>query len=144
MTAAHVPYPEPAHRVLVVALVFIERDGALLLVKQEEGPGYWSLPGGAMEAGEAIDQAAIREVKEETSLDVRLKRLVGLYSKPGEDALAACFEGEVLGGTLRPDHEISRCGFFGYDDLPTPTRAHLSQRIVDFRSGLPYAVIRTQ
>lgn len=60
-----------------------------MLVRQNYGQGYWSLPGGKMEAGESIDQAAIREVKEETGLDIRLKRVVGLYSKPGENAIVA-------------------------------------------------------
>jgi ADP-ribose pyrophosphatase YjhB (NUDIX family) len=128
----------------VVALVFIEQDGSLLLAKQRYGRCYWSLPGGTMEPGEPIDETARREVKEETGLDIRVGRLVGLYSKPGEAALAVCFAGEVVGGTLRPGHEISQCRFFPYDALPGPVREHMHQRLEDFRSDLPFAVVRTQ
>ena len=130
--------------VTVVALVFIQQGDAILLVKQGYGEQYWSLPGGKMEPGESIDEAAIREVMEETGLDVRLKRVVGLYSKPNEDGLAVCFEGEVLGGILKADHEITECRYFPYDRIPEATREHLRQRIEDFRGNFPYAVIRTQ
>ncbi len=131
-------------RVTVVALVFIQQERSILLVKQSYGNQYWSLPGGAMEPGESIDQAAIREVKEETGLDIRLIRVVGLYSKPNESALAVCFEGQVLGGSLNADNEIAECRFFSFGSLPEPTRHHLHQRIADFRADLPYTVIRTQ
>jgi len=131
--------------VTVIALVFIQQDDAILLVKQNYGEQYWSLPGGKMEPGESIvDEAAIREVKEETGLDVRLRRVVGLYSKPNEDGLAVCFEGEVLGGTLKADHEITECRYFPCDRIPEATREHLRQRIEDFRRDLPHSVIRTQ
>ncbi len=98
--------------VTVVVLVFIQQGDAILLVKQNYGKQYWSLPGGVMEPGESIGDAAIREVKEETGLDVRLKRVVGLYSKPSENGLAVCLEGEVVGGTLKADHEITKCRYF--------------------------------
>ena len=124
MTLAHI---------VVTALVFIEQEGKLLLVQQDYGARYWSLPGGVMEAGESVDQTAIREVKEETGLDIQLKRVVALYSKPHENGLAVCFEGEVTGGVLAPDNEISACGYFHPDALPEPVRPHLRQRIEDYR-----------
>jgi len=130
--------------VTVVVLVFIQQDDAILLVRQDYGNQYWSLPGGMMEPGESIDEAAIREVREETGLGIRLKRVVGLYSKPREDGLAVCFEGEVVGGTLKADHEIIECRYFPYDHLPEATREHLRQRIEDFRSDFSHVVIRTQ
>ena len=131
-------------RLVVVALAFIAKDDAILLVKQNYGKRYWSLPGGVVEPGESVDQAAIREVKEETGLEIRDKRVVGLYSKPGEDALAITFEGEVVGGNLKPSNEISDCCYFQFDHLPQPIRDHLQDRINDFRRKLSYAVFRTQ
>ncbi|MDX9955092.1 MAG: NUDIX domain-containing protein [Anaerolineae bacterium] len=124
MTLAHI---------VVTVLVFIEQEGQLLLVQQNYGARYWSLPGGVMEAGESIDQTAIREVKEETGLDIRLKRIVALYSKPRENGLAVCFAGEVTGGVLAPDNEIIACGYFSPAALPEPVRPHLRQRIEDYR-----------
>ncbi|MEW5872842.1 MAG: NUDIX domain-containing protein [Chloroflexota bacterium] len=132
------------HKTIVAAFVFIQEAGAILLVKQGYGQQYWSLPGGVMEEGESIDQAAMREVREETGLDIRLGRLVGLYSKPGEDALAVTFAGEVIGGELRADMEIVAARYFLLAELPENIRGHLRQRLADFQAGLPNAVIRTQ
>ena len=134
----------------VTALVFIARGDKLLLVRQSYGKRYWSLPGGSMESsqsgrGESIEQAAVREAKEETGLDVRLTRLVGLYSKPAQDALAVCFEAEVVGGSVQEaTDEIVECGYFRPDALPEPIRAHLRERIEDWKRGLAHAVWRTQ
>jgi 8-oxo-dGTP diphosphatase len=136
----------------VTALVFIARGDELLLVRQSYGQRYWSLPGGSMEHGESVEQAAVREAKEETGLDVRLTRLVGVYSKPAQDALAICFAAEVVGGSvheatdaaLASRDEIVECAFFSPDALPEPVREHLYQRIADWQRGLAHAVWRTQ
>jgi 8-oxo-dGTP diphosphatase len=132
----------PRH--VVVVLVFIRQDDRILLVRQDYGSGYWSLPGGSMEHGESIDEAAVREVKEETSLDVRIMRVVGLYAKPKEEAIAITLEAEVTGGTLQADNEIDECCFFPVDQLPQPIREHLRERVADFCRELPSAVMRTQ
>jgi 8-oxo-dGTP diphosphatase len=133
----------PRH--IVVALVYICKDDAMLLVKQNYGPEYWSLPGGVVELGESIEEAAIREAGEETGLQVRIKRVVGLYSKPGEGSLAVTFEAEVMGGTLDPAcNDVSDCRYFPLDALPEHAREHLRQRVDDYRRRLPYAVIRAQ
>ena len=132
-------------RLVVAALVLIPAGEAILLVKQSYGKHYWSLPGGAMEPGESLEHAAVREVREETGLDVRLKRVVGLYSTPSVGTLAVTFEGEVVGGTLtRATNETSDCRYFPVDRLPEPVREHLRQRIDDFRQGVPHAIVRTQ
>lgn len=129
----------------VTALVFIARDGQVLLVRQSYGKRYWSLPGGSMEHGESVEQAAVREAKEETGLDVRLTRLVGVYSKPAQNALAVCFEAEVVGGSIQEaTDEIVECGYFRPEALPEPIRGHLRERIADWRQGLPHAVWRSQ
>lgn len=77
-----------------------------------------------VEYGESIDQAAIREDKEETGLIIRIKRVVGLYTKKDEAALAVTFEGEIIGGTLAPQNAVSDCQYFHFDMLPA-ARAHL-------------------
>jgi ADP-ribose pyrophosphatase YjhB (NUDIX family) len=133
---------QPRH--LIVVLVFIRQGDSILLVKQNYGQQYWSLPGGMVELGESLEQAAAREVHEETGLETRVKRVVGLYSNPAENALAVTFEAQVVGGELRPAHEISECRYFPLDNLPALIRPHLRQRVEDFRRGLPHAVWRTQ
>ena len=132
-------------RFAVVALVFIRKGDSILLVRQNYGQRYWSLPGGSMEPGESVDQAAVREVKEETGLDVRLTRLVGIYTKVQEGALAVCFEGEVIGGTLRETtNETSACRYFAAGHLPRPIREHLCERVDDWRRDVPGAIWRGQ
>jgi 8-oxo-dGTP diphosphatase len=127
----------------IAALVFIQKNGTILLVRQSYGNRYWSLPGGMVEHGESVDQAAIREVKEETGLEVRIKRLVGVYSLPASNSIAITFEAEIIGGVLAPDHEVSACQYFQFENLPY-AREHLRQRVDDFRQGIPTAVMRTQ
>ena len=129
----------------VTALVFIARGERILLVRQGYGERYWSLPGGSMEPGESVQEAAVREVKEETGLDVRLTRLVGIYSKPALDSLAVCFEAQAVGGSpLEATNEVVEWRYFPADDLPRPIRPHLHQRVADWRRGEPDAVWRSQ
>ncbi len=128
----------------VVALVFITNDAGLLLVEQNSGQKYWSLPGGRVESNETIEQAAIREVKEETGLEVRLSRTIGIYLKPEEDGLAITFEGHVEGGILRADAEIRKCEYFPTDRLPSHIRDHFWQRLEDFAESRSDIAFRTQ
>ncbi|ASI99088.1 NUDIX domain-containing protein [Thermococcus celer] len=71
---------------LTVDLVILHGDG-VVLVKRKNEPfkGSFALPGGFVEYGERVEEAAVREAKEETGLDVRLIRLVGVYSDPNRD-----------------------------------------------------------
>lgn len=68
--------------------VFIFDDEAnFILIKRKNDPykGYWALPGGFVEYNESVENAAVREALEETSIDVELLDLVGVYSEPGRD-----------------------------------------------------------
>jgi 8-oxo-dGTP diphosphatase len=129
---------------IVSGFVFLNEGEAILLVKQKYGREYWSLPGGVMEQGESIEQAVIREVKEETGLDICLSRLIGVYSKPDECGLALTFEGIVVGGALQASSEISEAAYFTTDSLPQHVRPHFHQRMRDFLDRQPCAVVRTQ
>ncbi|WP_298500688.1 NUDIX hydrolase [uncultured Methanobrevibacter sp.] len=69
--------------------IFIFDDNLnFILIKRKNDPykGYWALPGGFVDYGEKVENAAIREAKEETSIDVELKNLVNVYSEPDRDS----------------------------------------------------------
>lgn len=132
------------HKKVVAVFAFIVQKGSILLVRQETGNRYWSLPGGVVEAGESLEGTVIREVKEETGLDVRVGRLVAVYSKLSEDAVAVTFCAEVTGGTLHPDNEILECGWFPPDSLPEHAREHLRERVADFTANSAQAFYRAQ
>lgn len=128
----------------VAALVFITSDESLLLVEQDYGLKYWSLPGGLVEENETIEQAAVREVQEETGLDVHLTRTIGVYRKHDIDGLAVTFEAKVNGGVLEAGDEINECRYFSFSNLPTHVRDHFIQRVDDFLAPDSGIVFREQ
>ena len=72
---------------LMVDIVIPDGEGRVLLIQRANDPyeGSWALPGGFVDVGETVEDAAVREAKEETGLDVELLRLVGVYSEPDRD-----------------------------------------------------------
>ena len=93
----------------VSALVW--RDGRLLLVKRSDN-GHWGLPGGFVEPGESVAEAAVREVAEETGYRVELGALVGVYSSPRETVVDYSKGGSKGGvsdtGSLRSDADEAK------------------------------------
>lgn len=68
--------------------IFIHNEkNEFILIKRKNEPfkNHWALPGGFVDYGESVEDAAIREAKEETSIDVELESLIGVYSKPDRD-----------------------------------------------------------
>lgn len=65
----------------------VDREGSpIVLIERKFPPHGWALPGGFVDVGERLEQAVIREAKEETGLEITLKVLLGMYSDPGRDA----------------------------------------------------------
>ena len=99
----------------------VERDGAVLLVRLNYGPrdGHWALPGGLVENDETMEEAAIRETKEETGFDVRLDGLLASWMRPGFPILVVTYRAHIIGGELQiaPD-EASEAAFFPKAELP--------------------------
>lgn len=120
-------------------------DGKILLTQREDFE-VWCLPGGAVEDREAIAEAARREVQEETGLEVRLTRLVGLYSRPNwsEGGFhTAVFAAEPQGGCLNPNpEEVIRADYFTPEGLPQPLLKNHLLMIEDVFSG-DSGVVRT-
>ncbi|NDJ79378.1 MAG: 5'/3'-nucleotidase SurE [Chloroflexi bacterium] len=137
------PYTAPAKEPMMLGVnVVIMRDGKVLLTKREDFH-VWCLPGGHVDPGESLAEAACREVREETGYATRLTRLVGTYSRPRWKSgyHIVSFAGEITGGTPDPDpHEVVEMGFFDPDDLPPLVLGH-RQRILDAVQGAAGLVV---
>jgi ADP-ribose pyrophosphatase YjhB (NUDIX family) len=84
--------PQANSLVAGASAVVADSDGRILLQRRSDS-GNWALPGGVMDIGETLAGCAIREVREETGFDVRIERIVGIYSDPGH--VFAYDDGEV-------------------------------------------------
>ena len=100
--------------------VLAERRGRLLLVKRNHEPhlGEWSFPSGYIDAGEELEEGAVRETKEETGLDIRIDRLLGAYSTRGERVIFIAFAARVVRGRIVVGRECQDVRFFPTDALP--------------------------
>ena len=104
--------------------VFIfDDDFNFILIKRKNNPykDYWALPGGFVEYGESVENAAIREAKEETNIDVELKELVNVYSEPNRDprghtiTIAYIAKGNI--NNRKADSDAKEIGIFSLEKL---------------------------
>jgi ADP-ribose pyrophosphatase YjhB (NUDIX family) len=103
-----------------VTAIVRDTEGALLLVHKTDN-NLWALPGGGVDLGESVSDAVVREVKEETGLDVEVTDLVGVYTNPrhviayddGEvrQQFSLCFRTRLAGGQLTTSSETSEVEF---------------------------------
>ena len=121
--------------------VLIE-GGKVLLVRRGKEPakGAMALPGGIVEYGERLEDCVVREVREETGLETRVLRLVGIFSDPGRDPrghfISALYELERTGGELLAGDDAAETGFYPLDDLPRLAFDHEEMvRAASGRSG---------
>ena len=101
--------------------VVVVRDGQVLLIERKNPPPGWAIPGGFVDYGESAEQAAARELAEETGLHALSLRLLGVYSQPGRDprfhTLSVIYVGDAA-GTVRAGDDAARACWFGRDALP--------------------------
>ena len=118
--------------------IAVMHSGQILLTRREDFE-VWCLPGGAVEPRESLAQAAIRETREETGIDVELTRLVGAYSRPlsrGGGMHLILFAARPVGGALAPDPgEVVEAGYFTGDALPEPMLWGHRQQAIDALAG---------
>jgi len=102
----------------------VRRGDEILLVKRAFDPfkDRWAIPGGFVEFGETVETAVVRELREETGLNVVPKSLFGVYSDPKRDprghTITIVYLCEVIGGTLGGDHEVLEIKYFPVRALP--------------------------
>lgn len=111
-------YPKPA----VAVDIIIESDGNLLLVKRKKDPfkGLLSIPGGFVNLGEKVEDAAKREVYEETNLEVEPIEILGVYSDPQRDprghTISISFIGKAIGGIAKAGDDADSLKWVSLDD----------------------------
>ena len=134
------------------AAVMIVKDGKVLLGKRNDDPekagsqlhgeGTWTLPGGKVDFGETIHNAAIRELKEETDLDAKKLELISVTDEIVHDAhfvsmgfVCTEWEGEVK--TMEPE-EITEWRWFPLDELPSPMFKPSAKMIKNYKENSLY------
>jgi 8-oxo-dGTP pyrophosphatase MutT (NUDIX family) len=120
------------------AAVILDTAGRVLMVKHSYGRLNWELPGGAAEANESPVETALREVREETGLEVVAKYTANVYYDTAEDFVHFVFVCDRVDASAepRPDlAEITACGFWPVDRLPRPISTFTVQRIKDALTG---------
>lgn len=115
---------------VAVGTIITAADSRLVLVRRAIEPGYglWVFPGGFVDRGEEVTSAAIREAREESGLDVRLERLVNIYSYPDAAVVIIVYAATVIGGDLCGDEECLEARLFTPDELPWDELAFRSTR----------------
>jgi ADP-ribose pyrophosphatase YjhB (NUDIX family) len=106
--------PEP-----VAAAIPRDEHGRIWLLRRtlHEGAGRWTFPGGFVELGESIQDAARRETREELEIDIELGELVGVYSRSSERTVLVVFHARAV-GSPRETAEASEVHAFAPGDLP--------------------------
>jgi 8-oxo-dGTP diphosphatase len=104
---------------LVAGTLFTLEGGIVLLRRAvEPAMGKWVFPGGYVDRGESVQDAALRETREESQLEVRLGPLLNVYSYPGSANVIVVYTAEVVGGQLEAADESDEARIFPAQDLP--------------------------
>ena len=97
--------------------------------------GEWSFPSGFVDAGETLEQAAVREAKEETGLDLRILRLLGAYSSPGDPVVFIAYAARVSSGRIAAGAECQDVRYYPLDALPPLAFPHDPAILEAWRDG---------
>ena len=135
-----------------VSAIILTGEG--LLLQRRSDNGLWGLPGGGVEPGESVTEAVVREVREETGLEVVPLRLIGVYSAPEHGQIvtypdgnvihyiSSSFECRVVSGALACSHESLELGWFDPERLPADMVPMHRVRIADALARRGEAFVR--
>lgn len=122
-------------------VVIYEPGRGVVIIRRANEPHGYALPGGFIDEGEQAEAAAIREMKEETGLDVELQGLLGVYSSPHRDprqhTLSVVFAGHAKdANALYAGDDAAGAAFYDLDNLPAPIVFDHAQILRDFQDYL--------
>jgi 8-oxo-dGTP diphosphatase len=106
------------------------KDGKIVMLRRAIEPAYgkWVFPGGYVDRGESLEDAARREAREEIGAEVRLTRLINVYSYTGRPVVVVVYEADVVGGDIRGGEEALEVRAFEPGDIPWDGLAFRSTR----------------
>ena len=111
-------------------------DRPIVLIERANPPYGWAIPGGFVDLGEIVEQAAVREAKEEVELEVHLIALLGIYSDPIRDSrghtVTAVYVAEAAGMPVAAD-DAKNCRLFRLDELPETLAFDHAQVLSDYK-----------
>ena len=115
----------------------VDKPGRPIILIERKNPPYgWAIPGGFVDVGECLEDAARREANEEVSLEVTLKALLGIYSDPERDArghtVTAVYVAEAAGEPIAAD-DAKHLAIFNLDALPVDLAFDHAQVLEDYR-----------
>jgi 8-oxo-dGTP diphosphatase len=120
----------------VAADVIIEVGDRIVLIERKNPPPGWALPGGFVDYGETVEQAAVREAREETALTVELRALLGVYSRPDRDprgqSIGVVYIGRAT-GEPRGQDDARDARLFDLEHLPSPLAFDHAEILADYR-----------
>lgn len=113
-TCEWINYRDPKVAVVMLAT---DKQGRLLYVRRNHEPAMyrWAWPSGFVDAGERVEEAAAREVREETGIEVEIGELLGVWSETGDQTVVIAYRAEASGGTLRPGPEALAAAWIPID-----------------------------
>jgi 8-oxo-dGTP diphosphatase len=124
---------------LLAVDVIIDIGGRIVLIERKNYPPGWAIPGGFVDVGESVEHAAVREMREETTLEVELTDLLGVYSRPDRDprghTVSIIYVGRAQGNP-RADDDAKAAALFAPDALPAPLAFDHQQILTDYRRYL--------
>jgi ADP-ribose pyrophosphatase YjhB (NUDIX family) len=147
----HDPHAPAANSLVPGGSAVVTDDLGRVLMQRRADSGNWSLPGGIMEIGETLQDCVVREVKEETGLDVEITGLIGIYTDPHHviaytngdvrQEFSITYRARIIGGSITVSHESTEVRFIDVHeliDLPVHDSVRLRLRHHTQQRDTPY------
>src|ERR1700723_1176218 len=119
----------------IAADIITEIGDKVVLIERRNFPRGWAIPGGFVDFGETVEEAAVREAREEISLEVELRALLGIYSRPDRDprgqTISVVYIGRATGTPVAQD-DAKSVGLFFPDQPPAPLALDHAEILADY------------